>query len=350
MSQWTNLDAGPIQAKRVLKALSGLSWEGKTFVELHGVIGQPETERRTTLTSPFGTVRPDVAAAIDRIGQKFDWQITAKNHKEIIEAVSAELVEAVKTRPTDDQREDPEVVDRRNAEAMIRNEDEKALREARDWLKRDALAQKPAGAEAIILAELQEDKSDSMTDYHANQTVRCVAIGWRFGKREDFRQLKAAAAKFPETAHLASQEALNAWAASNGRRANLDLEHRDNYSMGAGNYLSDHDASNWGSGWVVKSTSLSWDWGWNLTELAFPEQLEELPETGSASAEGITIRPSSTGRAGFVEVIFDQKPSFEVLSGLKAHGFRWARHNRCWYGRDEAYAKSLLPADATASA
>lgn len=340
--QWTNLDAGPIQAKRVEKALSSLRWEAKNTIELSGVKGRPETERRVVYNKPFSPeTRQDVADAWQAIGEQFGWQITAKNHKDVIAAAAEALATTVKNRPVEDNREDPEDVDRRNAENMVRQEDEKALREARDWLKRDVEAQRPAGAEAVILAELQEDKSDLHTDYHANVTKRCVAIGWRFGKREDFRQLRQAAATFAETAHLASQEALTAWAATSGRRSNLDLEHRDNYSMGAGNYLSDHDAKSWGSGWVVYSRTLSRDWGWQLTEISFPEATPGAAPV-SANAEGVTIRPSSLGKAGFVEIVFDSKPSDETRTDLKRHGFRWARSNSCWYGRDKAFAESLL--------
>jgi hypothetical protein len=45
-----------------------------------------------------------------------------------------------------------------------------------------------------------------------------------------------------------------------------------------------------------------------------------------------------------VEIHFSTRPAPEVLAEVKAHGFRWARGNRCWYGRDADYANSLVPA------
>src|ERR1700690_4105728 len=63
-------------------------------------------------------------------------------------------------------------------------------------------SKRPAGAVALIVAELEGDDSDMMSDYHGSHTVRRVAIGWRTGSREDFRQLRRAAATFPETTHL----------------------------------------------------------------------------------------------------------------------------------------------------
>jgi hypothetical protein len=95
-----------------------------------------------------------------------------------------------------------------------------------------------------------------MSDYFANKTTRCLAIGYRSGKREDFAQLRHVAASFPETAHLAAKE----------------TERRDNYSMGAGNYLSDHGSANSGSGWVVRSYPLRGAGTPRLTEVALPDR------------------------------------------------------------------------------
>ncbi len=116
--------------------------------------------------------------------------------------------------------------------------------EARDIADRAILAKRPADAAALIVAELDEDTSDSMTDYFAHDTIRRVAIGWRTGRREDFRQLRRAAGLFPETRHL-------------GPDAPDNVEHRDNYSMGGGNYLK-AGSSHW-SGWRVVSERIGDD-------------------------------------------------------------------------------------------
>ena len=70
--------------------------------------------------------------------------------------------------------------------------------------------------------------------------------------REDFRALRAAAATFGPTKDL-------------GPEAPKDIEHRDNYSMGRGNYLSDHGWDGMGTGWVVKSYDIGNDF-WHVTE------------------------------------------------------------------------------------
>lgn len=270
----------------------------------------------------FGPVRPEVVEAEHRLGDRFDWTVRPSNYRELVEAVDGAVVEAKATRRVDDKRLTPEEDANRKAIVEARGREIRERREREEALMGQVRDRAPAGAEAVIVAELQKDTSDTMTDYFANESLRRVAIGYRFGKREDFAQLRRAAAAFEPTSHL-------------GPGQQSDIEHRDNYSMGAGNYLSDHGAANWGSGWVVKSYPLAGNA--NLTEVAIPERPSAPAQVGT----GVVMRPSSTGRAGFVELAFDDKPSPETIGELKAHGFRWARGNRCWYGRDTAFAEAL---------
>lgn len=60
-----------------------------------------------------------------------------------------------------------------------------------------------------------------------------------------------------------------------------------------------------------------------------------------AASGAVTISPSALVREGGIEIRFAEKPAPELLAGLKAHGFRWARRSRCWHGRDRAYAENL---------
>lgn len=34
-----------------------------------------------------------------------------------------------------------------------------------------------------------------------------------------------------------------------------------------------------------------------------------------------------------IEIYFDGKPSEDIRNNLKAHGFRWAKYNKCWYAK-----------------
>jgi hypothetical protein len=294
--------------------------EGKTYIERTGVIGGEAHE--WALTDVMGPVRQDVVDAYNELGERFGWTVTRANYKDVVEAAAQATAAAKASRPVVDKRITPEqdAENRALTEARDRELQERAEREAA--LMEEVRAKAPAGAEAVVVAELQEDTSDPMTDYFANKTTRRVAIGYRYGQREDFAQLRQVAALFPDTAHLAAKE----------------TERRDNYSMGAGNYLSDHGSANFGSGWVVRSYPLHANWGPHLTEVAVPDR-PAAPAV--ASSAGVVVRPSSTGREGFVEVVFAEKPARETLDALKAHGFRWARGSGCWYGRDAAFAQSL---------
>lgn len=314
---WTNVNAGPVMVKRVNDAISKLNWEAKTFVQVTGVIGGEE--HRAVLTQPVGgAYREDVRELSREIGERYGWQVTANTYKAIVEDVRAALQKAASERPERDERISPEENQERQ-EALERINREYSEKADRDRAMREQIrAKAPAGAEALIVAELKEDTSDIITDYFANKTVRSVAIGFRFSKKEDFRALRAAASGFSETAHL-------------GPEAPKDIEQRDNYSMGKGNYLSDHGWDGSGSGWIVKSYPLAGDW-WSVDEDRLPDVSPTAP---SSNGNGYEIRPSSLGRPGVVEIHFAAKPPAETLAALKSAGFRWARGNRCWYGREE---------------
>lgn len=113
---------------------------------------------------------------------------------------------------------------------------------AREVAKSEIARYAPSWAKAAIVAELDQDDSDSMTDYFNHKTLRTVVIGWSKHGRDLFPELRKAAATFPETADLAD--------------APESAEHREKYSMGAGYYLK----RGWrdSSGWCVKKRSLGW--------------------------------------------------------------------------------------------
>lgn len=361
-TQWTNVDAGPVQLKRVRKALTAVKWEGNTTTVLSGVIGEPEGPYdRRAITEPFGTPRPEAVEILAEVGQRFDFRITRANLADLLKALEGARVYLAANRPLRDERITPAERDERAARVNADRVAQQAAAALQEGLRRQVLEAKPEGAKALIIAEYHEDASDPMTDYFASHTRRCVAIGWRFSAREDFARLHAVAGTFVETEHLASAEALAAWAQRQYDGHNMAThvaagagEHRDNYSMGAGNYLSDHGWSGSGTGWIVRSRQLGGyrdgdsvdvtaPWWPTLTEVHLPDR-DSAASSGAdavSSETGVIVRPSSTGRAGFVELVFPAKPSEAVRDGLKAHGFRWARSNSCWYGRDVAYAQQV---------
>ena len=89
----------------------------------------------------------------------------------------------------------------------------------------------PEDAQAVIVARLRQNESDSQTDYFAHSTQRTVIIGFSKHKRDIFSEMRKHASNFGETAYLAEP--------------NEDYEHREKYSMGDGYYLGKSKYSGW---------------------------------------------------------------------------------------------------------
>lgn len=105
----------------------------------------------------------------------------------------------------------------------------------------DAIKAKiPAHAKAIIFAELEEDNCDGMTDYYNTKTTARVVLGWSKHTRDLFSEMRKHAARYPETAHLATKREEN--------------EHREKYSMGKGYYLKASGCFD--SGWIIRKFEL----------------------------------------------------------------------------------------------
>lgn len=183
----------------------------------------------------------------------------------------------------------------------------------------------PSTAKALIVAERHADRSDPQSDYHGHDTTETVILGWSTHTKDLFAEMRKAAAKIPETAHLGpgkghfeSWVLLGADAQSNGcaywkgsvshwhrelteddhgnrvvfqtrQEAEAyiqekgepesisfegviipfywdiheeDLEHREKWSMGSGYYLKDGHSDS--SGWSVKKIKKyrdQWDEG-----------------------------------------------------------------------------------------
>jgi hypothetical protein len=89
----------------------------------------------------------------------------------------------------------------------------------------------PENAKAVIIAELHEDDSDSMTDYYDYHTKRTVILGFSGHTKDLFSEMRKCAANFDGTAYLATE--------------NKEYEHREKYSMGDGYYLGKSKYSGW---------------------------------------------------------------------------------------------------------
>jgi len=335
--KWQNVSAGPRQVKDLNRAMGSLRSEGQSRVEITGVIGGREWRSRTM--AMFGAVRPEVTELDEAIKAKYGHEITRDNVRAIIADYEAALTEARKSTPVEDSRRSAEEDTALQARMAERDAAVQAQEDARNAVLNAVLAKAPAGAKALIYAEQCQDESDPMTDYFHSATVRTVAIGWRFSGREDFRALRAAAGQFAETAHMASDETLSAWHEARGFRQHHQdaLEHRDNHSMGAGNYLSDHGWAGSGSGWLVKSAGLPCKWV-HLTEdaipatVAAPEPERPVRQPGQPRAKviggdvlDILSRATADGNAVRIADRLDRATYVAVNEVLSAAGGKWNR-------------------------
>lgn len=200
----------------------------------------------------------------------------------------------------------------------------------------------PPWAKAAIVAELEEDNCDSMTDYFATTTARVVLIGWSRSTRDNFAEMRRACASctLEEVRHLATPPEVNSNREPRTERNRSWWhpadEHREKYSMGAGYYLK--AAGRYSTGWAVRKWTLGRWRAQQLAELlastdgyAVPEHLAGAADSEPREVDGVTVRPSPM-RAGFVEILFPDKPAEEIRAELKAAGFRWSRFSCVWYG------------------
>lgn len=225
------------------------------------------------------------------------------------------------------------------AEALAKRESDREQR-VRDMAEADArksaaaaMVEKlaPAGSVAAIVAELHEDDSDSMSDYHNHKTRRVVVIGWSSHKRDLFPELRKAAATFPETVELATADA--------------EAEHREKYSMGAGFYLK----QGWrdSSGWCVRKRPLSYlaESGLEFSDavrgIGAPPSPVERPATAPVASGRFTIGEHTHTKKGWQFWIVElaervERDEFDRLLGAAKALRGW--YSRPWQGTPGGFA------------
>lgn len=190
-------------------------------------------------------------------------------------------------------------------------------------------AAKPSWAKALIIAKLEENNSDLMSDYHSSRTVRSVALAWSAHERNDFNEMRKAALNFDDTKHLADDS-------EEGKKK---LEHRENYSMGSGYYLAEYKYS----GWQIKKVRAGEFDSWYHGAFADPENIkiteQEQPKEKPAPVE---VTP------GKVQIIdYSEKAvavigeTYPIREKLKELGGRFNRNLSC--GAGWIFSKKQLP-------
>jgi len=89
-----------------------------------------------------------------------------------------------------------------NEEAERKKKEREAVEAiGKEWLEENL----PEEAQALIIACLKEDESDSQTDYFASKTLRTVILGFSKHQRDIFSEMRKYAGNFEETSYLTEQ-------------------------------------------------------------------------------------------------------------------------------------------------
>jgi hypothetical protein len=217
------------------------------------------------------------------------------------------------------------------------------------WLDANA----PKDFKAWIVAELEENQSDLMTDYHGSKTVAKIPLAFSKHTRNLFPEMRKAAAKYDAPGLKVLAESKPG-----------EYENRQTWSMGAGMFLG----ANRYHGWKVRK--MSGEWGTRDLAIKIGEALEKgerLPIMGDAvvavpqpapidttttrnAARAIQAVPCSVEQnheRNGVEIKFSEKPSAEDRQTLRNNGFRWSRFNSVWWAvateESLAFAETLIP-------
>ncbi len=171
----------------------------------------------------------------------------------------------------------------------------------------------PEGVKALIIAELMEDDSDTMSDYFASHSTKVIILAFSTHTRDLFPEMRKAALNCPDTAYLATE----------------GEEHREKYSMGEGYYIGARRS------------------GWRISKLIIRNEESVLKKLQQAAGEGryfikeetrqqvnpVSAAPGSVEILDYSEkafaVVGDTKPIKDILKNL---GGKWNSHLKCGAG------------------
>ncbi|ERP95730.1 hypothetical protein Q669_29620 [Labrenzia sp. C1B10] len=224
------------------------------------------------------------------------------------ESERAQLVDAAKRHVADSHdRARREQEERRNRD----NEFKDRIRDmAPDWAK------------AAIVAEMQIDDCDSMSDYYNTKTGKRILLAWSRHERNLFPEMRKAALNHAETKFLFD--------------APKTAEHAENYSMGAGYYLK--DGGRYRTGWTVKKIKF---YGKGVDYLPFCDEIALPTETEAPKATVSPIHVETDGLFSIEEHTHTKK-GFQMFvcvmsRRISTEDFKQltfeARNLKGWYSR-----------------
>lgn len=173
----------------------------------------------------------------------------------------------------------------------------------------------PEDAQAVIVARLRQNESDSYTDYYSYSTQRTVIIGFSKHKRDIFSEMRKHTSNFEETAYLAE--------------FNEDYEHREKYSMGDGYYLGESKYS----GWIIEKVPV-YNRERTIEDFAYTAGNEDNIRIGkpTATPPSKPTEPTEESKGGCTLVEYSAKAvavfgdTKSIKDELKAMGGRFNSH------------------------
>ena len=200
-----------------------------------------------------------------------------------------------------------------------RTKREEQAQRVSEW--RDSIRDKvPTWAKAVIIAELEEDDSDTMTDYFNTKTTKTVILGFSKHTRDLFPEMRKAALNYERTANLAD--------------APPSAEHRQKYSMGGGYFLK--ASGTYSSGWKISKQTF-YNRGNDVAECvpygewAVADTPTKQATSTAPTAGGVTIEEHTHTKKGFQMwiVCLADRVDRDTYTAL----LDTARASRGWYSR-----------------
>lgn len=319
MEKFTSDDLGSIQVKRINKVFSSMSFEAKAHIEKTNRLnekGEVE-EHESRLIDVFGPQSELYEKEYQRLFDLFNGKVNKANIAQFMKEASKSLETIKANVRIVDKRRTKEELEERNREYRARMEEQRKKQEEFD---RQSI-KIPEGKMGIVL-DLCFDDSDMMTDYFCpnyNLESRLLAIVKKQPEKEALA--RRIADQIPELKGIS-------W-----------TWHTEKYSMGHGNYLKAagsqeirkhkayDDREEVHCFYEVTFSSYSS----YIPHKSYLGDLTELKPYSNSSENGKIVRENREKDG--VEIIFNSKPNDEILTTLKANGWRWSRFNKLWYNR-----------------
>jgi len=193
----------------------------------------------------------------------------------------------------------------------------------------------PAWGTHIIVGELMEDDSDAMTDYFSSHCETTIYLAFSSHGKDLFSEMRKAAANSQHTEKYAEVPTVDhngeTRTENNKNWWHPEDEHREKWSMGSGYYLGEKFSR---SGWQVRKSRIcslqtlqiaAAQGRYFIKDVPSPVSVVQVDQPGKT----VTHNQDKNG----IEIRFTDKPAPEVLTALKANGFRWSHFNKVWYAK-----------------